>query len=236
LRTLTVVALLFAVLVAPLAAEKKKPFPDSATGRALNAFFEVMESGDEGEIRTFIDTHFDPEFRDYFPLDEHVAQLRSLHEELGMLHAMSVDKPNRFTAILEVRPTESDERYRIRIDLNPNPPHGIVGLGVEPVAPDEIPELTQDVVDENAVVADHVQMPQVPVGIPGSYPFESPATNMVNNKYCRPRGLCQAKSSGHGSIANNECGIPAQQLAKIFDPGFTTKGSVWVLSWVCPLL
>lgn len=153
MRTLTVVALLCAVLIAPLAAQKKKPFPDSATGRALNALFALMESGDEGNIRAFIDKYFDPEFRDYLPLDEHVAQFRSLHEELGVLHAMSVDKPNRFTAILEVRATESDGRYRIRIELNPDPPHGIVGLRVEPMETQEIPELAQGSVDESAVVA-----------------------------------------------------------------------------------
>ncbi|UCH83507.1 MAG: beta-lactamase family protein [Candidatus Latescibacterota bacterium] len=153
MKTTLILTMVIALMATMSAALQQKRFPDSPTGRALNALFDIMQSGDDTAIRAFIDDYFDPEFRDHFSIDEHVAQLRSLHEELGAVRVLSVDKPGPFSVILDVEAESSHERYRIELGLNPTPPHGITGIGVMPVTSQPVPDPPENVEDPNAVVS-----------------------------------------------------------------------------------
>jgi hypothetical protein len=110
----------------------KWQFPDSPTGRALKALLTAIDSGDDAQIRAFVEAHFDEPFLKNFSMEEHLAVFRGLHESLPGLDVEQVEKtnPNAVNFILVSR--ETGNRVKGDFEVQPQPPHRIIGLGFEP--------------------------------------------------------------------------------------------------------
>lgn len=119
--------------------EEKSLFPDTPTGRALTAFFRAVEKGDDETLRTFIEKHLDSEFRRQAALEEHLDQLRQIHEALGEVEVTELDKIDHYAVELVVLGVKTGKMFNVRMRLSPDPPHRISGLGAFP-AEDEPPQ------------------------------------------------------------------------------------------------
>ncbi len=155
-RSIPFLICLFSLTWFSAGAKEKWKFPDSPTGRTLTAFLNAVESGEDRIFHDFIENYLDDSFFNEASMEEHVSQFRQIHEALGMVEVLEFDKPDPFAVELVVLATKTGESFRIRMRLNPEPPHRIVGLGVLPVeeamVPVEVNPQYADFVDPNEVI------------------------------------------------------------------------------------
>lgn len=99
----------------------------------LTQFAEVISSGDRARIRAMIEESFAPEFRDAFPIDEHLEILSGLADETGGFEIADVQlaSPHRLSARLLPRQAGRPP-LSLRFRVEPSPPHGIAGIGIAP--------------------------------------------------------------------------------------------------------
>jgi CubicO group peptidase (beta-lactamase class C family) len=142
-----------------VAEQSKWQFPDSPTGRALSAFLDVIEQGGNERIKDFIDSFLDPDFRDAISLSQHQEQLQNVHEVLGEVALINLEKPNQHTVKAILKSVASGEMVAISIELNERPPHGIVGLSMRPHTEEPPPPpIISEHYDTNAVVVGDLGM------------------------------------------------------------------------------
>jgi len=89
-------------------------------------------SGEDAQIRRFVEAHFDEPFLKNFSMEEHVGFFRGLHESLPGLDVEQVQKPSPFSVEFVLVSRQTGHRGKGDFELQPQPPHRIIGLGFEP--------------------------------------------------------------------------------------------------------
>jgi CubicO group peptidase (beta-lactamase class C family) len=107
--------------------------PDTPAGRRLAEFAEVVSAADSARTRAMVEESFMPEFRDAFPIAEHLELLGGLAVETGGVDVVAVQmrSPNEITALLRPR-IEGRPTLRINLMVEPEPPHRIEGIQIMP--------------------------------------------------------------------------------------------------------
>jgi len=99
---------------------------DTPRGQQAKALIEALQDGSPEALEALVNEHFDARFRDNFPMAQHLEILGELSEEV------------RAAADLDIRPVgelefefqvgSGDESNTYRVQLAPDPPHGIIGI------------------------------------------------------------------------------------------------------------
>ncbi len=114
---------------APLSAQTLPELPDTHAGRQAAALLTALR-GNEADRRAFISESLAPDFREQFPLEMHLRQLSRMADDLRGARAVGVDVPGPNEIMIEFE-TTSGERLRLGMALEVEPPHRIVGIGVD---------------------------------------------------------------------------------------------------------
>ncbi len=102
--------------------------PDTPAGRQSAAYLRVMNTGDAKAIRAFVDSQFAPAYLEKVPADRQAGISLMLARDTGGLDAVTVESsdPNAISFLARTRVTE--EWYRLKLQVAPEPPHRITGV------------------------------------------------------------------------------------------------------------
>ena len=140
--------LLVSLLVLETAQAQKWHFPDSPTGHALTALVTMLDSGDEADIASFIETHLDDQFIKEFSKQDLIATFAETHAEVHPFDVVGVNKTGEWSAECILQALESDQRLRISFSLEAQPPHRFNSLDIQPVSGEPITFQTPDELDQ----------------------------------------------------------------------------------------
>lgn len=114
--------------------------PAGPVGERVRQLLDTVNSGDPDRVRTLVGEAFTPEFRDFAPMDEHLAVFGQVHRGSGgrlSFHGMRVYEdggtPGEHVAILRNGLSETWQAFSLR--LEDGPPHRIAELSFSPARP-----------------------------------------------------------------------------------------------------
>lgn len=134
LKVMTAPVFSAALLLAPLLAfpgvapGQERGMPDSPRGRMAGALVKVIEAGDEETIRKFFGERVAPQFRDAFPMEEHVRVFQQLRRALGEFEPAGLEPLAPNEARLTLRAKGSGETYRVDYAVEAAPPHRLASM------------------------------------------------------------------------------------------------------------
>jgi len=113
--------------------------PDTAAYHRAREIVELVNGGDAGKVRAYIEERFAAEFRDAMPMEEHLGLFEQVHAESGALEpygARSYTPPRPVTqAVLVVRSRLQESWRAIVVEVEEAEPHRIVSLMFAPARP-----------------------------------------------------------------------------------------------------
>lgn len=148
-------------------------FPETPAGSHAHAMLRAVRQGDEAAIRRFFAEHVDPGFREEFPMEEHLRMFRRMNADFGDGELVRFEAAGPGAASFQVRSPRSGATFQIELELEPQPPHRIAGIGVRPLegaapapvsiemsaeARREAVERVAELIERNYVSADTGQM------------------------------------------------------------------------------
>lgn len=113
--------------------------PEGVAAERLAAVLAALESGEPAAVEALLAEHATPEFRESVPPRVHLDAFASTHARShgfdlhGMRHYEPPRPPEHLTAIVRNRLTGGWEA--VILELEPEPPHRITGLGFAPARP-----------------------------------------------------------------------------------------------------
>jgi CubicO group peptidase (beta-lactamase class C family) len=124
-------ALLLVALAAPAAvAAQSGPAVDRA-----NELIRVVGSGDPKGAREFVQRAYAPSFLERVPVDFHVSYLLQMQDRTRGLEVEAVEEATATRAAVVVRAKLTGQRIRVNVEVEPEAPHRIAGIGSGPVPP-----------------------------------------------------------------------------------------------------
>src|SRR5258708_6214884 len=104
---------------------------DSPVEKRVAAMLQTIERGDEASIRQFFSEQVAPDFRDAFPIEQHISAFQRMHRDFAgaEVAAVALPKPNSVAVTLKL----SGGKY-VKLDLavEPESPHLIAMMGFGP--------------------------------------------------------------------------------------------------------
>ncbi|MGD8331693.1 MAG: serine hydrolase domain-containing protein [Acidobacteriota bacterium] len=100
--------------------------PDSPRGRAAMALVEALQDGSSEALEALVNQHFAAAFRDGFPMAQHLEILGELSREVRSASDINVGPVGELS--FELRLVSSGDSDSYIVELEPTPPHGIIGI------------------------------------------------------------------------------------------------------------
>ncbi|MFW6159520.1 MAG: serine hydrolase domain-containing protein [Acidobacteriota bacterium] len=105
--------------------------PDSITGRCSAALLNAISSQDLEKAEQFIKYYLASNFLEEFTLEEHLHQFQKMQKDMGEIELLEAVKRDDYSVRLKVRSKLKEKIYQISLELQSEPPHKIIGIGVE---------------------------------------------------------------------------------------------------------
>jgi CubicO group peptidase (beta-lactamase class C family) len=105
--------------------------PGSITGCACAALLTAIDSQDAEKAEEFIKNNLAPDFLNQFSMEEHLSPFMRMQKDMGRIELMEAVKTGDFSVRLKVKSKSTGRLFQISMDLQPEPPHKIIGLGVD---------------------------------------------------------------------------------------------------------
>ncbi len=102
--------------------------PDSATGLRASAILGAINRKDLDYVRQFIKENLTPAFISQFPMEEHLAVFKGIHDEMGEIELLGAKKTGEYNAEILIQSKESGKQLRISFELEAKEPNLIAGL------------------------------------------------------------------------------------------------------------
>ena len=125
------IACLLVAAVAAAAAAQAPQAPDTPAARRLRAYVDAFNSGDEKAVAAFMTANMARSSLAARPLEERLARYREIRGALGGFDVRRVEASGATSASALAR-THKGEMVAIVLDVEPEPPHGILGIRIEP--------------------------------------------------------------------------------------------------------
>jgi CubicO group peptidase (beta-lactamase class C family) len=140
--SLCICVVVMGMLMSPGAADAEVTFPESDAGKRAQAYIQAFNTGDESEVRTFMEANFTETNLQALSMEERMAMYQRLRSDLANLEPMRVTSPAT-DALTVVAQTGTGKWVEMRFAFEPEPPHKISRLGFRLLP--EAPDLTQPV-------------------------------------------------------------------------------------------
>ena len=105
--------------------------PDQGSWRRASAFLDAIASHDSTAWRRFVEDTYATSLRDAKPMDEHLGELRRMHERLGQPRVRRLERENQILMTLQVESNPGGSLYRILLELERQAPFRIVSILVQ---------------------------------------------------------------------------------------------------------
>ncbi|MBN2264280.1 MAG: beta-lactamase family protein [Candidatus Aminicenantes bacterium] len=118
--------------------EDRTVLPPGPAGARVRSLIEVINSGDDGRIRRFLDEECDKAFRERIPMDDHVATVLGFRRDTGGLDFYSVrtytpERPGAMVVIVKDRLLGN--WWGLTLRFGPEPESLVAGLGINSARP-----------------------------------------------------------------------------------------------------
>ena len=116
-----------------------RKLPEGPAGERVTELIEVINSNDPDKVRAFMQEKVTAEFRDFAPMDQHVAVFADVYNQSRGFEFYGVRKykeeapEDEVVVILRNKLTQGWDAFVMRIE--PQPPHRIAGLQFAPARP-----------------------------------------------------------------------------------------------------
>ena len=109
--------------------------PATPAGSRAAEALAIMATGDESSTRAFIEGSFALRFRDAIPMEEHLRINARMREESGGYDAVEVRESEPASIEIVLRARRTGALQVLSLHVEPDPPHGIDGMGIRPLSP-----------------------------------------------------------------------------------------------------
>jgi hypothetical protein len=116
-----------------------RELPDGPVGNLITELIETINSNDEGKVRAFVEKQFTTDFRDFAPMEEHLAVFGQVYDQsrgyefYGIRKYEAETPPSEHVVIVRNRLTQGWEAFVLNVEMEP--PHRIAGLSFAPARP-----------------------------------------------------------------------------------------------------
>jgi CubicO group peptidase (beta-lactamase class C family) len=116
-----------------------RALPEGPAGERITELLDVVNSNDPDRVRTFVTDRFTTEFRDFAPMEEHLAVFAQLYDQSQGFDFYSIRKyeretpPEEVVVIVRNKLTQAWQAFVLNIENEP--PHRIAGLQFAPARP-----------------------------------------------------------------------------------------------------
>lgn len=113
--------------------------PDGVIGERVIELIETINANDPAKVRNFVETRFTNEFKNFAPMEEHLAVFNQVYSQNRELEFHSIRKykekrpASEVTVIVRSKLTQAWKGLMMKIEQNP--PHRIAGLQFAPARP-----------------------------------------------------------------------------------------------------
>lgn len=145
-------ALLFTATVAISQEAQKSMLPDTPVGKAFGKFLQAFETG---EYEKYIKENFSDEFFQVYTLVDHLEFFRQMSVMHGgfSVHEHSIEKTSEFELVVVVKSKKRDAWRRIEFGISPEPPHKVIGLGIDMAEPPDGSSKPEQKMTEQEILA-----------------------------------------------------------------------------------
>jgi hypothetical protein len=114
-----------------LLAAGPSPFPDTAEGKRLAAFFAAADAGTEAAVRAFIEQNFPGEALKELPIEDRLRNIHGFVKNQAPLEIVRLLPPRPDAAGVLARSKKTGSLLRISLELEEGHRRGVLGLHVE---------------------------------------------------------------------------------------------------------
>jgi hypothetical protein len=109
-------------------------FPATPAGSRAKEILDVINSGDNKKAKNYVNENFDPQFRDAFPIEQHVGLLMMLKDQHKALELAKVNSSDKNDISFLLHSSSSDGWINIELWVNESDPYKISKMGIRPGA------------------------------------------------------------------------------------------------------
>jgi D-alanyl-D-alanine carboxypeptidase len=135
---LVVAASVLLAAISAFAQPKAAPaLPDTISGKRVAAWLAAVNSGDDGRMRQYFTDNLAPEALAGRPMEERLGVIREMRAQLGTLDLRKVVQAGEGGVIVVV--ASRDEFLQLTFELEPQPPHRLLRVRIEPAEDPNLP-------------------------------------------------------------------------------------------------
>jgi len=112
-------------------ADKSWGLPDSITGDRSAALLNAIDSQEKKTAREFIEDYYAKNLLEKYTLEEHLSRFLKLQKEIGKIELLGAMKTGEYSVRLKVKSITSGVLFQLTFQLEPDPPHKIISIGVD---------------------------------------------------------------------------------------------------------
>ncbi len=116
-------------------ASEEVQLPITPAGTRLTEVVDLINSGDRAAAQEYVSEQYSPQFRDAFPMTQHTGIFRQIHGMGPDLVPAEVIESSRYALRALLKSEAGGLWLEMQIEVEPDPPHRIAGLGVVPGKP-----------------------------------------------------------------------------------------------------
>lgn len=213
--------LMIALLGARAVLAEDAKLPDSAMGRIVSAFIDML-NGDDDAVRRFEETHRAESARKARTIEDRLGLVRQLREDLGKIRLDRVLEvsEHRITALVQAE--HESAWLTLGFEFEPQPPGKLVGVRVEHT---DSPELAARQYTDWKTLAQLVEQVQTDCGAPGVAIAIVRGGNIVDKACAGVRELGKPDKIEIGDlfhIGSVTKSVTATMIAKLIELGMLT--------------
>lgn len=133
-RVLALAAVLFAAvcLSSPGRASEDVQLPDTPAARRMAEIVDLINRGDRAAVEEYVSEEYSQQFRDAFPMTQHTGIFRQIHGMGPELVPAGVIESSEDLLKVLLKSEAGGLWLEMHLEVEPDPPHHIVSLGVVP--------------------------------------------------------------------------------------------------------
>ena len=108
-------------------------FPETPAGKRVKEIVALINLGDDKKAEQYVNDNYALNFRDAFPMDQHVSIFTMVHKMFGELKLYEIKSSSDYSLNCRLRSLSGKSTLEINLVVEENKPHMITRMGIRPV-------------------------------------------------------------------------------------------------------
>lgn len=143
---------------------RKEELAETPVGRHALALLDVLATTDEDATRRFIEEHFARRVLEKVAVDDMLGEFARDQQNIGAADVGRIVKTGAHALELTVQAKATGEWWLFQVESEPEPPHGLIGLGVTDTTPPTEAAAPEQVAPATGAPGDKWRFPDSPTG------------------------------------------------------------------------